>query len=105
MSKWTNLNICGLIMGAMSTILFADVELDGISFGFGVVSLLSSLISIGFGTGLMSVFGGRCRRDSQENRNTIPHSLCLCTIDPTGLGRCLYCYILSLHWHIRLEYN
>ncbi|CAE7217511.1 unnamed protein product, partial [Rhizoctonia solani] len=58
MSKWTNLNIvCGLIMGAMSTIMFADVELDSVSFGFGVVSLLSSLISIGFGTGLMYVLG------------------------------------------------
>ncbi|CAE6375858.1 unnamed protein product [Rhizoctonia solani] len=58
MSKWTNLNIvCGLIMGAMSTIMFADVELDAVSFGFGVVSLLSSLISIGFGTGLMYVLG------------------------------------------------
>ncbi|CAE6475507.1 unnamed protein product [Rhizoctonia solani] len=58
MSKWTNLNIvCGLIMGAMSTIMFANVELDAVSFGFGVVSLLSSLISIGFGTGLMYVLG------------------------------------------------
>ncbi|KAJ1301771.1 hypothetical protein OPQ81_009000 [Rhizoctonia solani] len=58
MSKWTNLNIvCGLIMGAMSTIMFADVKLDAVSFGFGVVSLLSSLISIGFGTGLMYVLG------------------------------------------------
>lgn len=58
MSKWTNLNIvCGLIMGAISTVMFADVELDKVSFGFGVVSLLSSLISIGFGTGLMYVLG------------------------------------------------
>ncbi|KAF8683260.1 hypothetical protein RHS04_01980 [Rhizoctonia solani] len=42
---------------AMSTIMFADVELDAVAFGFGVVSLLSSLISIGFGTGLMYVLG------------------------------------------------
>ena len=41
----------------MSTIMFANVELDSVSFGFGVVSLLSSLISIGFGTGLMYVLG------------------------------------------------
>lgn len=42
---------------AISTVMFADVELDRVSFGFGVVSLLSSLISIGFGTGLMYVLG------------------------------------------------
>ncbi|KAG8762276.1 hypothetical protein FRC11_010135 [Ceratobasidium sp. 423] len=41
----------------MSTIMFANVGLDAVSFGFGVVSLLSSLISIGFGTGLMYVLG------------------------------------------------
>ncbi|KAG8745515.1 hypothetical protein FRC10_007862 [Ceratobasidium sp. 414] len=58
MSKWTNLNIvCGLIMGAISTVMFAGVELDSVTFGFGIVSLLSSLISIGFGTGLMYVLG------------------------------------------------
>ncbi|QRV97285.1 hypothetical protein RhiJN_25304 [Ceratobasidium sp. AG-Ba] len=58
MSKWTNLNIvCGLIMGAISTIVFAGLELDSVTFGFGIVSLLSSLISIGFGTGLMYVLG------------------------------------------------
>ncbi|KAF8598021.1 hypothetical protein BDV93DRAFT_354731 [Ceratobasidium sp. AG-I] len=37
--------------------MFADVELDRAAFGLGVVSLLSSLISIGFGTGLMYVLG------------------------------------------------
>lgn len=37
--------------------MFADVELDEVAFGFGVVSLLSSLIAIGFGTGLMYVLG------------------------------------------------
>ncbi|KAG9119067.1 hypothetical protein FRC07_006092 [Ceratobasidium sp. 392] len=58
MSKWTNLNIvCGLIMGAISTVMFAGMELDSVTFGFGIVSLLSSLISIGFGTGLMYVLG------------------------------------------------
>ncbi|KAG9078992.1 hypothetical protein FRC06_008015 [Ceratobasidium sp. 370] len=37
--------------------MFAGVELDSVTFGFGIVSLLSSLISIGFGTGLMYVLG------------------------------------------------
>jgi len=46
-----------LIMGAMSTVLFANVQLARGPFGFGVVSLLSSLIAIGFGTGLMYVLG------------------------------------------------
>lgn len=45
------------VKSAISTVMFADVELDRVSFGFGVVSLLSSLISIGFGTGLMYVLG------------------------------------------------
>jgi len=56
--RWTNLNVvCGLIMGAISTILFANFSIDPAAFALGVTSLLSSLIAIGFGVGLIYVLG------------------------------------------------
>ncbi|KAI5118396.1 hypothetical protein M0805_007530 [Coniferiporia weirii] len=58
MRRWSNLNvICGLIMGAVSTIVFADFPLTSASFTLGIISLLSSLISIGFGVGMIYVLG------------------------------------------------
>ncbi|KAI5118398.1 hypothetical protein M0805_007532 [Coniferiporia weirii] len=56
--RWSNLNvICGLIMGAVSTIVFSNFPLTRASFALGIISLLSSLISIGFGVGLIYVLG------------------------------------------------
>ncbi|KAL5537209.1 hypothetical protein ACEPAF_1032 [Sanghuangporus sanghuang] len=58
MRRWSNLNvICGLIMSAVSTIVFADFPLSKASFTLGIISLLSSLIAIGFGVGLIYVLG------------------------------------------------
>lgn len=42
---------------AVSTILCSNVPLSDDAFAFGIVSLLSSLISIGFGVGLIYVLG------------------------------------------------
>ncbi|KAJ3571888.1 hypothetical protein NP233_g3461 [Leucocoprinus birnbaumii] len=48
--KWVNLNVmCGLVMGGVSTILFSDYPLSSAVFSMSVISLLSSLIAIGFG--------------------------------------------------------
>jgi len=56
--KWTNLNIVnGLVIGAVSTLLFGSYTFSGGAFAFGVASLLSSLICIGFGVGLIYVLG------------------------------------------------
>ncbi|KAL5492113.1 hypothetical protein ACEPAI_3560 [Sanghuangporus weigelae] len=53
---WSNLNVtCGLIMGAVSTVLFSDYPLSRASFALGIISLLSSLIATGFGVGLIYV--------------------------------------------------
>ncbi|KAF8894603.1 hypothetical protein BD779DRAFT_851725 [Infundibulicybe gibba] len=57
-NKWTNLNVLGgLIMGGISTVIFSGLSLSNKAFTFGVVALLSSLISIGFGVGLIYVLG------------------------------------------------
>ncbi|KAL5512914.1 hypothetical protein ACEPAH_3312 [Sanghuangporus vaninii] len=54
--RWSNLNVtCGLIMGAVSTVVFSDYPLSPASFTLGIISLLSSLIAIGFGVGLIYV--------------------------------------------------
>ncbi|KIM49537.1 hypothetical protein M413DRAFT_110740 [Hebeloma cylindrosporum] len=56
--RWLNTNImCGLIMSAMSTVLFSSATISNAAFALGVISLLSSLIAIGFGVGLMYVLG------------------------------------------------
>jgi len=58
MARWSNLNIiCGLIMGAASTIVFSGTTLSRGSFALGIISLLSSLISIGVGAGMAYVLG------------------------------------------------
>ncbi|GBE80562.1 hypothetical protein SCP_0302770 [Sparassis crispa] len=56
--RWNNLNIvCGLIIGAVSTLLFSNYPFGPSAFAFGITSLLSSLICIGFGVGLIYVLG------------------------------------------------
>jgi len=58
MRRWSNLNVInGLIMGAVSTIVFSDFPLSTSSFTLGIISLLTSLIAIGFGVGLTYVLG------------------------------------------------
>lgn len=42
---------------AVSTVVCSSLPLSGVAFALGVVALLSSLISIGFGTGLIYVLG------------------------------------------------
>ena len=41
----------------MSTILFSSLTISNAAFALGVISLLSSLIAIGFGVGLTYVLG------------------------------------------------
>ncbi|KAF9451037.1 hypothetical protein P691DRAFT_808881 [Macrolepiota fuliginosa MF-IS2] len=56
--KWVNLNVmCGLVMGAVSTVVFSDYPLSTAGFALGIISLLSSLIATGFGVGLIYVLG------------------------------------------------
>ncbi|TFK42594.1 hypothetical protein BDQ12DRAFT_757564 [Crucibulum laeve] len=70
--RWTNLNIVKetnrllqclvwfdneYFRSAISTVLFADYPIASSAFALGIVSLLSSLISIGFGVGLIYVLG------------------------------------------------
>ena len=45
------------ITSAMSTILFSSFTISNAAFALGVISLLSSLIAIGFGVGLTYVLG------------------------------------------------
>lgn len=42
---------------ATTTIIFSEFELSAPTFAFGIISLLSSLMSIGFGVGLIYVLG------------------------------------------------
>lgn len=42
---------------AISTILFASFSIGPVAFALGITSLLSSLIAIGFGVGLIYVLG------------------------------------------------
>jgi len=66
MDRWSSLNIVtGLIMGAVSTIVCSSLPLSGFAFALGIVSLLGSLISIGFGTGLIYVLGD-CRGETLQ---------------------------------------
>lgn len=54
--KWVTLNIiCGLIMGAITTLLFSNYPLSTGAFTLGAFSLLSGLIATSLGTGLIYV--------------------------------------------------
>jgi len=57
-NRWLSLNVVtGLILGAVSTVVCSSIPLSAVAFALGIVSLLSSLTSIGFGTGLIYVLG------------------------------------------------
>ena len=86
---------------ATTTILFSEFEQSAASFAFGLVSLLSSLMAIGFGVGLIYVLGdvhgdtlqvnGSCLltpRLADDARTghcaSLPKPLSLFVGDPTG---------------------
>ncbi|KAF9451034.1 hypothetical protein P691DRAFT_808876 [Macrolepiota fuliginosa MF-IS2] len=65
--KWVTLNVtCGLIMGAVTTIIFSKYPVGRAAFVLGSASLMSGLIATGIGVSLMYVLGDLKGRQYQN---------------------------------------
>ncbi|KAG8856926.1 hypothetical protein FRB96_006189 [Tulasnella sp. 330] len=98
-NRWLSLNVVtGLILGAVSTVVCSNIHLTALAFALGIVSLLTSLISIGFGTGLIYVLG-----DIIADRYTVlfPYALAIPQLWAAGSFGVFFAEILVITWSQR----